>query len=163
MPLSAAELLRLQKAPTSELRELAAKQLQQGQQALAAGKAATNDVSWYQQPLRVSQYVRWRPETDALEEAEKTLKAGDAEKDEATKRARYIECYRAAYLTAESIAKEAKLPPTNFTTAVWNEAAAPIKQALEGLGKSIESPLGNLTNAATVAAVVWLVYKLVKK
>lgn len=163
MPLTTANLAQLKKMTTPELRQLASKQLGQAWQALEAGKKSTDDVSWYQQPLQVAHYLRWRPETDALKGAEEILKTGDAEADDSAKRARYSEVYRTAFQTAESIAKEAKLPPTNFTTIWQSEVTAPLDQALEDLKKRLKEPVSNLSNAVTTVGVIWVIYQLVKK
>lgn len=166
MPLTTANLNQLKQATTPELRQLAAKQIEQAKKALEDGKASTNDVAWYAPLLNVGHYARWKPDTDAVEEAERVLRVGDAEKDEATKRARYMEAYRSAYAMSESVAKEAKLPPTNYTTLFKQEIAEPAKQAidqaLDELGKKVGEPLGSLGNAVALAGGAYLLYRVLK-
>ena len=163
MPLTAADIAKLNKLGTPELRALAWAQLQNARKALDAGRNATNDVSWWQQPLKFNQYVRWSPESRALDDAQEILAWGDGEKEEKDKRARYSEAYRLIYITAESIAKEAKLPPTNFTTQVLEPTASKAVEYLDEAKKQLQAPLSNLANVATVAGVAWLLYRLVKK
>lgn len=163
MPLTAADIAKLNKLGTPELRALALAQLQGARQALDAGRKATNDISWWQQPLKFNQYVRWAPESRALDDADKIISVGDSEADDRSKRARYSEAYRLTYTTAESIAKEAKLPPTNFTTQVVEPTASKAVEYLDEAKKQLQEPLGNLANVATVAGVAWLLYRLVKK
>lgn len=163
MPLTAADIAKLNKLGTPELRALALAQLQGARQALDAGRNATNDISWWQQPLKFNQYVRWAPESRALDDAEKIISVGDSEPDDRSKRARYAEAYRQTYTTAESIAKEAKLPPTNFTTQVLEPTASKAVEYLDEAKKQLQEPLSNLANVATVAGVAWLLYRLVKK
>lgn len=163
MPLTAADIAKLNKLGTPELRALALAQLQGARQALDAGRKATNDISWWQQPLKFNQYVRWAPESRSLDDAEKIISVGDSEADDRSKRARYSEAYRLTYTTAESIAKEAKLPPTNFTTQVLEPTASKAVEYLDEAKKQLQEPLSNLANVATVAGVAWLLYRLVKK
>lgn len=163
MPVTTAHLAQLKKSTTPELRQLASKQLGQAEQALEAGKKSTDDISWWQQPLQVSHYARWKPFADAVAESERVFQLGDVERDESTKRARYTEAYRTAFATAEDIAKEAKLPPTNFTTVWQSEVSEPLQQAIDELGKKVRGPLDDLGNTAVVVAVLWGLYRLVKK
>ena len=92
MPLTAADIAKLNKLGTPELRALALAQLQGARQALDSGRKATNDISWWQQPLKFNQYVRWAPESRALDDAEKIISVGDSEADDRSKRARYSDC-----------------------------------------------------------------------
>ncbi len=167
MPITVAKLAELKKAKTPELRQLASKQLVQARQALAAGKDSTNDISWWQQPLQVAQYARWKPFADSLDESERVFRLGDSEKDDVTKRARYIEAYRTAFATAEDIAKEAQLSPTNFTTLWQSDVIDPLLEAVEDMKKKanqyVAEPLEGLGRAAVVVGGVWALSKVLKK
>ena len=167
MPLLPEQITPLNTAPVGEVRKVANTQIAQARRAWDQAQKESNQLGWYEQvPLGGYHFERWKPYLEAIQAAEKAVWQGDKSSDEKEKRSLYLSAYVKAYETAESVAKEAKLPPTNFTT-IWKANVTPaLDKALDELGKQAEkvlTPIEQLGRAVVVAGIAWAIYKRLSK
>lgn len=167
MPLTSEQITPLNTAPVGEVRKVANTQIAQARQAWDQAQKGSNQLDWYEQlPLGGYHFERWKPYLESIQAAEKNVWLADKSQDEKEKRSLYLSAYVKAYETAESVAKEAKLPPTSFTT-IWRANVTPaLDRALDEIGKQTErvfTPIEQLGRVAVVAGLAWAIYKRLSK